>query len=168
VRIATYLADKRRPEAVDGERTGNLQRLAGGDVRIDLVIGHVGELHKRRRHAACGTAEHAAAVVDEPVPRVELPLTATLQHPSLSRHRSNVRLSVDDTVEFEERVTAENEPVDLGRDHRRGLEPGEKQHGLRRCEWRIGCDGSLFVDVGGQQYRLYSYGTEGREASGGS
>ena len=166
MRIPANLADKRSTEAVDGEGTRDLQRLARCDVGVDLVVGHVGERDERRRHAAHRPAEHPTAVVNEPVPRVELSLTAALQHPSLSCDFWPVRLSVDDTVEFEERVTAENKAVDLGADNRRGLEPGEKQHGLCRCERRVGCNGSLFVDVGGQEYRLYSYGPEGREASG--
>ena len=166
MRIPTNFADKRRPETVDGEGARDLQRLTRRNVGVDLVIGYVGERDERRRHAARGPTEHAAAVVNEPVPGVQLSLTAALQHPSLSCDFGKVRLSVDDTVEFEERVAAENKAVDLGADNRRGLEPREKQHGLCRCERRVGCNGSFLIDVGGQEYRLYSHCPEGREASG--
>ena len=37
--------DECRSEAIDGERPGDLQRLAGRDVRRDLVVRHAGEAH---------------------------------------------------------------------------------------------------------------------------
>ena len=60
------------PEAVDGEGAGDVQRLAGRDVRRDLLVAHVGEVHGGRggrRGGAPGGgvaqavtgAQHAAA-----------------------------------------------------------------------------------------------------------
>jgi hypothetical protein len=47
--VALDAGDESAPEAIDGERAGHVERLAGGDVRIDLVVGQVGEVDHRGR-----------------------------------------------------------------------------------------------------------------------
>jgi len=45
--VALDAGDEGAAEPVDGERAGHLQRLAGRDVRRDLGVGDVGEVHGR-------------------------------------------------------------------------------------------------------------------------
>ena len=47
--VALDAGDEGAAEAVDGERAGHVQRLAGGDVVVDLVVGQVGEVDHRGR-----------------------------------------------------------------------------------------------------------------------
>ena len=65
-------AHERAAQAVDGERPGDLQRLAGGDVRRDLVVGDVREVHGRPggrpRLAGGGVAQAVAGVQDAGAP----------------------------------------------------------------------------------------------------
>ena len=42
--VALDPGDERAAQAVDGERAGHLQRLAGGHVGVDLGVGDVGEV----------------------------------------------------------------------------------------------------------------------------
>ena len=50
--VALDPGDERAAQAVDGERPRDVQRLAGGDVRRDLVVGDVGEVDSGRAVAA--------------------------------------------------------------------------------------------------------------------
>src|SRR4029453_5455793 len=50
MRIADDTVDKRASEPVDGERTCDLQRLIGPQVRLELVGCGCSEAHLRRRH----------------------------------------------------------------------------------------------------------------------
>src|SRR4249920_2421052 len=50
MRIADDTVDKRTGEPVDGERTSDLQRLIGRQVRLELVGCGCSETHLRRRH----------------------------------------------------------------------------------------------------------------------
>ncbi|MCU1413831.1 MAG: hypothetical protein JWN80_1171 [Microbacteriaceae bacterium] len=115
MRVTIDARDEGRTEAVDGERPGDLERLAGGDVRVDFGVRDVGsEGDGRRRDGAFRTADGAATVVDQPVAGMEVSGSSALQHPSFPRHRGQVRLAVDDAVELEGGVPTEHETVDVG------------------------------------------------------
>ena len=96
-RIALDPADERAAEAVDRERAGDLERLAGGDVGVDLGVGRASAKRHGRDMPRAPTAPctAAAAVVDQPVPGVQVAGAAALGEPALARDLGLVRLAVD-------------------------------------------------------------------------
>ena len=115
-------------EAVDRERARDEQRLAGGDVGVDLGVVERREAHGRDIRAPDRAAHRAAAVVDEPVARPEVAVAAVLREPARARDLGPVRLAVDRAAGEERGVAAEDEPVDRlavvrAPDDRLGLRP---------------------------------------------
>jgi hypothetical protein len=47
--VALDAGDEGAAEAVDGEGAGHVERLTGGDVVVDLVVGQVGKVDHRGR-----------------------------------------------------------------------------------------------------------------------
>jgi hypothetical protein len=83
---------------------------------------------------SCGDA---AAMVDEPVARVQHAAPAPLQHPAFPRDLRGVRLPVYGTVELEGRIPAEDEavnrtPIDVPAHYRFGFRSREKLNQLAR------------------------------------
>lgn len=102
-------------EGVDGERSGDVEWLAGGDVGVELgVADAAGEGDVRAGDGSARSVGAAASVVDEPVTGVEGSGAASLQHPPFARDVGGVGFAVDDPVEFEGGVAAEDEPVNVG------------------------------------------------------
>jgi hypothetical protein len=64
--VALDASDERGAETVDGESTCDVERLRGGNVRFDLRIGDLCEVHKRRRD--CRARGYGRAVARSPVP----------------------------------------------------------------------------------------------------
>ena len=138
-------------------------------------------------HDGTGCSAHrrthgTAAVVDEPVTRVQHPAAPALLQPSLASDVRLVGLAVDRAVELEGRVAAEEEAVEVGRHEPRGgehvgvehglaLEPGEQLHelgGLERAALvRLGLGhGGLLVDARCDRDGLDARAAQGREAGG--
>ena len=140
-------------------------------------------MHRRVRGPTGRPAQTPAAVVDEPVPRVQHAAAAPLGEPALAGDVRLVRLAVDRAVELERRVAAEDEPVDAvrleprGREHRRveprfGLQPREQLHHLGGRQRAIGMlrrrrgDGRLLIHPGRERDRLDADRPQRREAGG--
>ena len=134
MRVAGDRGDEWRAKTVDRERAGDFERFARCDVGVDLSIRNVGgEGDAGGGDRPDRTPDNPAPVVDDPVPGVQVSGAATLQHPAFARNRSKMWLPVDDSVEFERGIPAEDEAVDgfavdETTSDRRGLEPGEQLH----------------------------------------
>ena len=112
---------ERAAEAVDGEGAGDVQRLAGRDVRRDLVVGDVGEVHgggrrwpRRRGRSRCRAGSGRCR--------------STPERPRIARHRRVASAGVAGlaerlAVELEHRVAAE---------HERGFGAGRRARRRRR------------------------------------
>ena len=85
-RVALDARDVRPAQAVEGEGPGHPQRLAGGDVGVDLGVVEVGEVHRR----GCRAAHHAAGAAGVGVAQVDQPV-AGVQHAGAAPHPSPAR-----------------------------------------------------------------------------
>lgn len=168
VRVALDGGDEWCAEGVDGERPGDVEWLPRGDVGVDLGFADVsGEGDARARDFPVRAVRATAAVVDEPVAGVEGSGAAALQHPPLPRYLWGVGFAVDDAVEFEGGVAAEDEPVEFARivacGDGLGLGAGEQLHEVERAGASRGLDGGGLVDVGGGDDGFDPRGAQGRE-----
>lgn len=115
VGISVDGGDEGCAERVDGERSGDVEWFAGGDVGVEFgVADAAGEGDARAGDGSARAVGAAAAVVDEPVTGVQGSGAASLQHPPFARDVGGVGFAVDDPVEFEGGVAAEDEPVNVG------------------------------------------------------
>ncbi len=180
VRVAVDALDVPGALGIDCERPGDGERLAGGDVGLQLVVVDVGgELDARHGRGADGGDGGALAHLDEPVAGVKVPGPAALRSPALERHLGMVRLAVDLAADLERRVSAEDEAaqggagrIDRALGDRFGLEACEQLHhigsGQRPAERRLGvAHGGLFVDARRERDRLDSDGAQRGESCGG-
>src|SRR5690554_3192573 len=110
VEVAIDRRDERAAEAVDGEGARDDERFSRRDIGLDLLVGEIGEVHRRRRRGA-DRAERAR----EPVPRVERPGATTHLVPALERLGGVPWLAEDAALELEHRVATEHELGSLRR-----------------------------------------------------
>ncbi len=100
--------DERAAEAVDGESTCDVERLRGGNVRFDLRIGDLCEVHKRRRdRRARGYGR--AATQDHVVTGVQRCRAATNLLPTPNGFGRRSWLAAADTVNLEQGITSDDE-----------------------------------------------------------
>ena len=123
--IAHHPFDERRGAAVDGEGPGHFQRIAGGQVGVELGIGGVGEPDLGAGHplglAAGGFVDHAVPGEERPRP------TAHGDEPGAGLLDGG-RLPVRASVEIEHRVAADDDRVPVRVGHRRRLLSGQGEH----------------------------------------
>ena len=161
--VALDPRDEGAAEAVDRERTGDVQRLAGGDVRRDLVVVEVGEVDDRGRGRRGGAAVDGVA---QAVTRVQHARPTAHVAPAAHRFLGIGRLAVSLPVELEHRVAAEHqrarrEVVALGDGG--ALELGELERQLGRRE---PVEPGL-VDARDDHHRLDAGAAQGGQSGGG-
>jgi hypothetical protein len=146
-------------EAVDRERSRHVQRLAGLDVRRDLVVAHVGEVHDGRAGRACRSPGRR---VGQEVTGVQDAHPTAHGQPAphgLVRVR---RLAEGLAVQLEHRVAAEHQAVTA---HLPG-DRGGLQLRQPPCQLGRAQPGHLrLVDTRDDHGRLDASGPERREAS---
>lgn len=162
-------------ETVDGERSGDGERFAGGDVCVDLGGVELGEVHGCGIRSPDCTAHAAASVVDEPVTRPEHPGAAVLGVPAFARDVGLVRFAMQHPVDEKCGVAAEDEPVDRVAanrfaDDRFGFGTCEQLHEIGGGEWSV-CgfvsgDGGRFVNAGCDRRGFDSGGAQGLQSGG--
>ena len=116
--VALDAADEGSAQAVDGERPGDVERFARGDIALDLGVGELGEVDERRRGRT-----HAALVPPAPGRRVstsQWPVWRVPLRPRIRRHRcaswGRAGLAVDlavqlSSTESHPRTSASGAPV---------------------------------------------------------
>src|SRR5690606_13641271 len=98
MRVAVDGIDERASAAVDREAARDAERLTGGDVRVDLLVGEVreGELAARgRAEGRAGAAVLRIAVIHEPVPGMQHAGAAAHCAPPLDGAARFMRLADD-------------------------------------------------------------------------
>ena len=123
--VALDRGDEGTTEAVHGERAGHVQRLAGGDVRRDLLVGDLGEVHRGRRG---GGGHPAGRGVVQAVAGPQHPRTTAHLPPPLDRLVGVVGLPERLPVQLQHRVAAQHQGPGrqvVARGHRRALQLGE-------------------------------------------
>ena len=139
------------------------QRLAGRDVRRDLLVGHVREVHGRRR----GRGGHLTGRrVVEAVPGAEHAGPTAHRLPAAYGVVGVVGLAERLAVEVEHGVAAEHQRAGryaVAGDDRRALQLGELERELgRRQPVELG-----LVDPGDDHHRLDAGAAQGGQAGGG-
>src|SRR5690606_37866370 len=137
--VALDGADVGPTEPVDGERPRHPQGLAGRDVRLDLLVTQVGEVHERGGRGpdgAAGPASFDVPEVDEPVAGVEYAgAPAHLLPPADCLGRVG-GLAVHLAVKLQDGVATEHEvAVRAGGGHLLALGAGQQQREVGGFEW---------------------------------
>lgn len=173
MRVPVDRGDEGRPEAVDRERSGNEQRLARADVGVQFgVVDVIGEGDASARDSADRSAHAPSAVVDHPVTGVQHAAGPPHPLPAFEGDLGSVRFAVEGTIEFEERVPAEDDSVEsasvvVAADDGLGLRPGEHLYRLPRGERSGGRGHGILVDPGRDRDRVDARRAESCEPRGG-
>jgi hypothetical protein len=119
--------DEGATATVNGERPGNMQRLAGGNIRIDLPVGKIGEVHHRGPDIL---GLPPTDKIGEMVPGAEHPGATPHSPPPLRGLLGIPRLAQNLPIKGQDGVAAKNKNTRLGRQggsHRPSLHPGQSK-----------------------------------------
>ena len=124
VRIALDAVNERTTEALERERTGDFQRLASGDVPLDVIVGELTEMHFG---VTCTAHSTSGCKIDEAVAGPQFAGRAAHTLQSFAGHGFAVRLAVAFAVQEEHRVAAKNQRADcrLGQSRLSGNSGGD-------------------------------------------
>ena len=110
VRIALDAVNERTTEALERERTGDFQRLASGDVPLDVIVGELTEMHFG---VTCTAHSTSGCKIDEAVAGPQFAGRAAHTLQSFAGNGLAVRLAVAYSVQEEHRITTKNQRSDL-------------------------------------------------------
>ena len=109
VRITLDAVNERTTEALERERTGDFQRLASGDVPLDIILGELAEMHFGVTRAAHSTS---GCKIDKAVAGPQFAGRAAHTLQSFAGNGLAVRLAVAYSVQEEHRITTKNQRSD--------------------------------------------------------
>ena len=162
--VALDPGDERAAQAVDGERPRDVQRLAGGDVRRDLVVGDVGEVDRGRRRrggdvAGRGVAQAVTGVQDAGAAAHRPPPPGRLVRRRAACRAPRRRARAPSRSRARPRPSGRSSRAG----HRGALELGQLQRQLGRRQ----VADLVLVDAGDDHHRLDAGAAQRREPGGG-
>ncbi len=111
MRVAVDPVDERAAETLQRERSGDFQRLAGGDIPVDVLIGVLTEIHDRTAGILDGTP---SGEIDDAVAGPQLPAAPTHTAKAFPCRGFIMRFAIAFTIEQEHRVAADDQRAGTG------------------------------------------------------